>query len=149
MVIRELTWQASLDLLTRVRLGRLACSRENQPYIFPIFFAYHENSLYCASTIGQKIEWMRENPLVAVEVDEIGSPQQWESVIVSGQYEELADAPEPGDMRQLGWSLLKKHELWWEPAYVETIIGGAERPITPIYFRIRIGSTTGHRATND
>lgn len=105
--------------------------------------------MYCASTIGQKIEWMRENPLVAVEVDEIGSPQQWESVIVSGQYEELADAPEAGDMRQLGWSLLKKHELWWEPAYVETIIGGAERPITPIYFRIRIGSTTGHRATND
>ena len=27
MIIRELTRQASLDLLTRIRLGRLACAR--------------------------------------------------------------------------------------------------------------------------
>lgn len=33
MIIRELTRQASLDLLTRIRLGRLACARANQPYI--------------------------------------------------------------------------------------------------------------------
>jgi nitroimidazol reductase NimA-like FMN-containing flavoprotein (pyridoxamine 5'-phosphate oxidase superfamily) len=150
MVIRELTRQASLDLLTRIRLGRLACARANQPCVFPIFFAYHENSLYCASTIGQKIEWMRENPLVAVEVDEIHSAQQWESVIVSGRYEEFADTPEMRDMRQLAWSLLQKaNELWWEPGYVKTIIDGAERPMAPIYFRIRIERITGHRATKE
>jgi nitroimidazol reductase NimA-like FMN-containing flavoprotein (pyridoxamine 5'-phosphate oxidase superfamily) len=149
MIIRELTRQASLDLLTRIRLGRLACARANQPYIVPIFFAYHENSLYCASTIGQKIEWMRENPLVAVEVDEIDSAQQWESVIVSGRYEELADTPETRDMRQLAWSLLQKHKQWWEPGYVETILGGAKRPMVPLYFCIRIGGITGHRATNE
>ena len=73
MVIRELTTEASLNLLSRIHLGRLGCAKENQPFVCPIFFAYHENSLYCVSTIGQKIEWMRENPLVAVEVDEIDS----------------------------------------------------------------------------
>ena len=150
MVIRELTDEASRNLLTRVHLGRLACARANQPYVFPIFFAYHENSLYCASTIGQKTEWMRENPLVAVEVDEIDSAQQWESVIVSGRYEEFADVPETRDMRQLAWSLLQEaNALWWEPAYVQTILAGAERPIAPLYFRIRIGRITGHRATNE
>ena len=96
-----------------------------------------------------KIEWMRENPLVAVEADEIDSAQQWESVIVSGRYEEFADTPETRDMRQLAWSLLQKHELWWEPGYVKTILGGAERPMVPLYFRIRIGRITGHRATNE
>ena len=149
MVIRELTQQASLDLLTRLRFGRLACSRASQPYIFPIFFAYHENSLYCASTVGQKIEWMRENPLVAVEVDEIVSAQRWKSVIVSGRYEELADGPDTRDMRQLAWSLLQKHALWWEPGYVETILDGAKRQMEPVYFRICIGRITGHHATNE
>ena len=73
MVIRELTTEASLNLLSRIHFGRLGCAKANQPFVCPIFFAYHENSLYCVSTIGQKIEWMRENPLVAVEVDEIDS----------------------------------------------------------------------------
>ena len=71
MVIRELTIDATLDLLKRCRLGRLACAKSNQPYICPITFAYHANHLYCTSTIGKKIEWMRANPLVAVLVDEI------------------------------------------------------------------------------
>jgi len=150
MVIRELTSEASRDLLTRVHLGRLACARANQPYVLPISFAYYEDSLYCATTVGQKIEWMRENPLVAVEVDEIHSAQQWEGVIVSGQYEEFADTPETWDMRQMVWSLLQKaNQLWWEPGYVETILGGAKRPMVPVYFRIRIDHISGHRATQE
>ncbi len=149
MIIRELTRQASLDLLTRIHLGRLACARANQPYVIPIFFTYHEDSLYCVSTIGQKIEWMRENPLVAVEVDDIVSAQQWESVVISGRYEEIADTPEARDSSRLAWSLLQKRKLWWEPAYVKTILGGVERSLAPLYFRIRIGRITGHRATEE
>jgi nitroimidazol reductase NimA-like FMN-containing flavoprotein (pyridoxamine 5'-phosphate oxidase superfamily) len=149
MVIRELTRQASLAVLTRIHLGRLACAKANQPFVVPIFFAYHENSLYCASTIGQKIEWMRENPLVAVEVDEIENAQHWESVIVLGRYEEILQTPEMRDISQLAWSLLQEHTLWWEPGYVETILGGAERPMAPLYFRIHIERITGHRGTDE
>ena len=147
MIIRELTRQASLELLTRVHLGRLACARANQPYVFPMFFAYHDNSLYCASTIGQKIEWMRENPLVAVEFDQIDSAQQWESVIVTGRYEELADSGDTRDRRQLAWSLLQERKLWWEPGFAKTIVGGGARPLAPLYFCLRIEQITGHRAT--
>ena len=150
MIIRELTRPTSLDLLTRAHLGRLACARANQPYVVPIFFAYHENSLYCATTLGQKIEWMRENPLVAVEVDKIDNAEQWESVIVSGRYEEFANTPETRGMRELAWWLLQEASpLWWEPAYVETILAGEKRPIAPVYLRIRIGRITGHRAAKE
>jgi nitroimidazol reductase NimA-like FMN-containing flavoprotein (pyridoxamine 5'-phosphate oxidase superfamily) len=150
MIIRELTTEASLDLLKRVHLGRLACARANQPHICPIYFAYDYNSLYCAGTVGQKIEWMRENPLVAVEVDEIKSAQQWESVIVSGEYEELSNEPKMQDARQLAWALLQtQNALWWEPGYVETILGSTERRTVPVFFRIRILRITGHRATNE
>ena len=148
MVIRELTRQASLDLLTRIHLGRLACAKANQPYVFPIFFAYHEHGLYCVSTIGQKVEWMRENPLVSVEVDQIVSAQEWESVIISGRYEEFSDTPDSPD-RRLAWSLLQKNKLWWEPGYVKTILGGKERPLVPVYFRICIERISGHRATRE
>jgi len=150
MIIRELTKIGSLDLLKRVPLGRLACARAGQPYIVPIYFACHDNSLYCASTVGQKIAWMRENPLVAVEVDQIKSAQQWESVIVSGEYEELSNGPETGDARQQAWALLQDaNALWWEPGYVETILGSTERRTVPLFFRIRILQMTGHVATNE
>jgi nitroimidazol reductase NimA-like FMN-containing flavoprotein (pyridoxamine 5'-phosphate oxidase superfamily) len=55
-----------------------------------------------------------------------------------------------GDMRKLAWSLLQEaNPLWWEPALAETILGGAERPMAPLYFRIGIGRITGHRATKE
>ena len=90
MLIEELTRQASLDLLAGTRLGRLACARGPQPYVVPFYFAYHHNCLYSFSTVGQKIEWMRANPLVCVEADQVVSPHEWVSVIVFGRYEEHA-----------------------------------------------------------
>ena len=111
MVIRELTRQASLAVLSRNHLGQLAYAKANQPFLVLMFFACHEDSLYCASTIGQKIEWMRDNPLVAVEVDEIENAQHWQSVVVLGRYEEIPQTPEMQAERQLAWSLLQGREL--------------------------------------
>ena len=149
MVIREMTRQDSLDLLSRTGIGRLAFARANQPLVVPIFFSHHDDYLYCVSTIGQKIEWMRENPLIAVEVDEIKDPQHWESVLVTGQYEEIANTPETQELRQFAWSLLQRRKIWWEPGYVETVLGAKPRPNVPLYFRIRMERLTGHRASNE
>jgi nitroimidazol reductase NimA-like FMN-containing flavoprotein (pyridoxamine 5'-phosphate oxidase superfamily) len=44
--------------------------------------------------MGQKIEWMRLNPLVCVEIDEIPSDVDWTSMVVRGRYEELPEKPE-------------------------------------------------------
>ncbi len=75
--------------------GILACAQENQPYVVPVYLAYDEVSgcLYGFTTPGQKIEWMRANPLVCVEMDEIEAYDQWVSVIVFGRYEELPETP--------------------------------------------------------
>ena len=82
MLIQELTRQASLDLLARMRLGRLACARSTQPYVVPVYFVYNDNYLYSFSTVGQKIEWMRVNPLVCVETDRIVNSEEWVSIII-------------------------------------------------------------------
>lgn len=148
MIIREMSPQACIELLRGSRLGRLACAHERQPYVVPISFAYHVSGLYCVTTLGQKVEWMRANPSVALQVDRIQSAQRWESVIVYGRYEEFSDTPDTRAMRELAWSLLQsENELWWEPAYVETITEGGKRPTVPIYFRISVARITGHRAS--
>lgn len=91
MVIREMSKDECLRVLAGSRLARLACARGNQPYVVPVYLAYHEASgcLYGFTTPGQKIEWMRANPLVCVEVDEVETPERWVSVIAEGRYEEL------------------------------------------------------------
>ena len=66
----------------RLGYGRLACACNNRPYIVPIYFVYDDDRLYCFSTLGRKIEWMRENPLVCVEADEVRGHDDWTSVIV-------------------------------------------------------------------
>jgi nitroimidazol reductase NimA-like FMN-containing flavoprotein (pyridoxamine 5'-phosphate oxidase superfamily) len=95
MVIREMSREECLRVLAGARLARLACARENQPYVIPVYLAYHEASgcLYGFTTPGQKVEWMRANPRVCVEVDEIAGHDQWTSVIALGRYEELPDTP--------------------------------------------------------
>ena len=149
VMIQELTRQASLDLLARTRLGRLACTYGAQPYVVPIYFAYHNEYLYVFSTVGQKIEWMRANPLVCVEVDEVEGPEQWVTVLVFGRYEELPDTPEWASARTVAHALLKQHAAWWEPAYAKTILHGIERPLVPVFYRIHCHRITGHRATPD
>ena len=95
MLIREMSRQECFRVLARARLARLACAHENQPYVVPVYLAYDEASecLYGFTTPGQKVEWMRANPLVCVEVDEVVSYDQWVSVIAIGRYEELPETP--------------------------------------------------------
>jgi uncharacterized protein len=127
VLIQDLTSQESLELLARTRLGRLGCTHEAQPYVVPVYFTYDDNALYSFAMVGQKIEWMRANPLVCVEVDEVVGQQEWVSVIVFGRYEELTDTPEWQGTRAVAHKLLQQAAMWWEPAYVESIHDGTPR----------------------
>jgi nitroimidazol reductase NimA-like FMN-containing flavoprotein (pyridoxamine 5'-phosphate oxidase superfamily) len=146
MIIKDMTREAIDALLKRKRLGRLGCARDGQPYIVPFSFSYADDYLYSFGTIGKKIEWMRANPIVCVEIDEIVNNHDWQTVVMSGRYEELPDTPEFNDSRTVAHDLLADTEMWWEPGYVKTIgANGEERPLAPIYFRIAITEMTGHQ----
>jgi nitroimidazol reductase NimA-like FMN-containing flavoprotein (pyridoxamine 5'-phosphate oxidase superfamily) len=146
MLIRDMAREMSLDLLRRTHVGHLGCARAGQPYVVPISFAYHREHLYGFATVGRKVEWMRANPLVCVEVEEILSRQEWQTVVILGRYEELPDTPALGSTRALAHDLLAKAAAWWEPGYVKTLLHGKERPLEPIYFRISIDELSGHQA---
>lgn len=128
-------------MLAGTRLGRLACARGMQPYIVPIYFAYQDHWLYSFSMPGQKIDWMRANPLVCVEADQIRR-EQWTTVVVFGRYEELCDTPEFRSDRALAFTLLQRRAMWWEPGGEKPMPGGTPAA-APVFYRIKLEQITG------
>jgi nitroimidazol reductase NimA-like FMN-containing flavoprotein (pyridoxamine 5'-phosphate oxidase superfamily) len=148
MFIDEMTFKECCAALKKVNVGRLACAHDGQPYAVPINFAFDGTYLYGFTTLGQKIEWMRANPLVCLEVDEVISESQWMSIVVFGRYEELPDEPKYEYARKRALSFLQKRANWWEPAISQEHRDQAHS-LTPIFYRIHIEKMTGHRATLD
>jgi nitroimidazol reductase NimA-like FMN-containing flavoprotein (pyridoxamine 5'-phosphate oxidase superfamily) len=148
MLIHELTHHQCAEVLARLEIGRLACSRLDQPYVVPIRFSYDgdRNCLYGFSSLGRKIEWMRENPKVCVEVEDIESNDRWTTLVIFGRYEEIDDSPELSGTRQRIWELFQQRPQWWFPAAAK--IGSRERHAMVIY-RIQIDRMTGRRSLRD
>ena len=149
MFIHEMTQRECIRALELGRVGRLACARGNQPYIVPVYFACDGNHIYGFTTLGQKIEWMRSNPLVCFEIEEFISDDEWLSIVVLGRYEELTETPEHEAARLLAHELLQKRAMWWEPAWLAQSHRDKPHSLIPIFYRIHIETMTGHRATPD
>jgi hypothetical protein len=149
-----MTLAECFEALSRSSLARLSCAKDNQPYIVPVHLAFHEEEgdirLFGFTIPGQKAEWMRANPLVCVELDEVQGNDRWLSIVVFGRYEELPDTPDYVEARGLAIRLLQGHAMWWEPgsaAYEGSAHRDPNRPLVPIYYQIRIDQVTGHRCS--
>jgi len=181
MVIREMSWDECRRVLAGASVARLACAYRNQPYVVPVYLAYHsqfggDECLYGFTAHGQKVEWMRANPLVCVEVEEVASQDQWVTVLAFGRYEELPyssgrnvgrppvrqtisegykefpDASERSSEQLLAYQLLQTRAMWWEPASTAPAARAhfdPAEPFIPIFYKIRIHQVTGHEATRD
>ena len=144
MLINEIPEVECLEVLSRVSVGRLGCANDNQPYIVPVYFAYEPGSVYVFSTPGKKIEWMRANPKVCLEVEEVSSQSDWVTVIANGRYEELSD-PLHAETLAHARKLLEKRQRWWLNALAERRIQVRDEEIQPLFFRMLIDSVTGLR----
>ena len=147
MIVKEMTSQECIALLLSSRVGRLACAKDNQPYIVPVSFALEEGHIYSFSLIGQKTEWMRENPKVCLHVDKFGEDREWQSIVVYGTYEELPDRIGWKRERDHAWSLLSKQASWWEPGGLKPTQSGT--PSSHLFYRISIDRITGRQAINE
>jgi uncharacterized protein len=146
MLIEEMKHHECSAMLARATVARLACAVDNQPYVVPIHIDFADGFVYSFSTMGQKIQWMRLNPLVCLEIEEFTSPKQWATLVVFGQYEELPDKPEYTYPRSMAERLFQRHPMWWEPASVP-LAGHPHR--SPILFRIVVARMSGRRAEPD
>ncbi len=144
MQIDKLNETECREILSRSSIARLGCSLNDQPYVVPVGIAYEEDYIYVFSTMGQKIRWMRSNPKVCVQVDEIRSQSDWVSVIANGEFQELPE-PQFEHERARARSLLQKRHHWWLNAMAERRISLRDEEIKPLFFRIHISSLTGLR----
>ena len=148
MLIHELTPKQCADVLQRVTLGRLGCANGGQPYVVPVHFSFdlERGCVYGFSAVGQKVLWMRENPLVCLEVEDVSDKNHWQTVVIFGRYEEIHDSPEEADARQRAMALFQQRPEWWLPAAAK--VGSQERHSVVVY-RIHIDRVTGRRAARD
>lgn len=148
MLINEMHQKECRTFLASASLGRLGCSFDSQPYVVPIYFVYEPDYIYVLTTFGQKTEWMRANPKVCLEVDEITNQSQWVSVIANGRYQELPE-PQFTAERERARALLGKRHLWWQNALAERELRLGNDSITSLFFRIQIDSITGLEAIGE
>ena len=146
MLIHELTEKECRQVLAGTNLGRLACAHDNQPYVVPIYFAMDGEDLYSFATVGRKIEWMRANPKVCLEVDDITDQFHWTTVVAIGRYEELTHSTVHEAIKLRAQALFQKRPEWWFPGAARAT--GVQRHV-PVIFRIRIDHLSGRRAARD
>jgi nitroimidazol reductase NimA-like FMN-containing flavoprotein (pyridoxamine 5'-phosphate oxidase superfamily) len=149
MAVTDMTDKECWQALAAATFGRLACARNDQPYVVPIFFAMDHEYLYSFSVAGQKLEWMRGNPRVCLEIDNVKSWNDWMSIVAFGRYQELSDTPDWQTERKRAHELLQQRAMWWQPG-AAILIGreGREGP-SPVFFRIVVERLSGHRASSE
>jgi uncharacterized protein len=143
MVIHSMDAERCRQMLARVGYGRLACAKDNQPYIVPTYFAFEGDNVYGFSLEGQKVAWMRANPRVCLEADEVASQFDWKTVIATGRYEELTDAPRFRTARALARKLLQQRYMAWQTPYEILHHRQTRESDPPVFYRIHIEHMSG------
>jgi uncharacterized protein len=105
-MIGELNNEQIDALLKQQVLARIACAHDDFIYLVPISYGYDGKYFYAHSPEGKKLEVMRKNPNICIEIDNISDMSNWESVIAWGKYEEIAD---PAEREKALRILLRRH----------------------------------------
>jgi nitroimidazol reductase NimA-like FMN-containing flavoprotein (pyridoxamine 5'-phosphate oxidase superfamily) len=145
VLIHELNRAECFALLQRNNVGRLGYARFEQPQIVPIHFSFDadRNYVYGFSTVGEKVESMRRNPRVCLEVDEIVDKNHWSTVLVVGRYREIHRDPREAEALRRAEQLFRDRAEWWLPGAAK--LASKEHEHAVIY-RISIDRVTGRRA---
>jgi nitroimidazol reductase NimA-like FMN-containing flavoprotein (pyridoxamine 5'-phosphate oxidase superfamily) len=88
-MIRVLESREVERILRAEAVGRIGCHAGDRTYVVPVSYVYEDGSIYAHSGYGQKIEMMRQNPVVCFEVERVEDLVNWNSAICWGTYEEL------------------------------------------------------------
>ncbi len=135
-------------VLTMQHVGRLGCCIDDKPYVVPITYVYQDGIVYGHTNVGKKVEILRRNPNVCLEVDQVESLEKWRSVIAWGIWEEL-EGVEAADALGILASGLKPFESS-ETAHLPDLSNDdiaanrmKLRATKGIVYRIKLGEKTG------
>jgi uncharacterized protein len=140
--VYELSPQECVDVLGRAQIARLACTRGDEPYVVPIYIAFDGRDLYGFSTLGQKIVWLRANPRVCIEVEEVSEQREWTTVLAFGRYQELSRPHEDAAGLATAEALLARRPAFSLPGAAKV---GTQEHGTPVLYRVVVNRMTGRR----
>jgi nitroimidazol reductase NimA-like FMN-containing flavoprotein (pyridoxamine 5'-phosphate oxidase superfamily) len=85
------------DVISHQLIARLGCYADGKIYVVPISYAYDGEFIYAFSREGMKVDMMRKNPDVCLQMDNLNYMDNWQSVILWGRFEELVEQEERND----------------------------------------------------
>ena len=133
-------------LLRSQSYGRLGCGSADKLYIVPLSYVYDGQYIYGHSKEGNKISLMRQRPKVCFQVDEIQNINNWWSVLIWAEYEELDQDPLKTEAIQL---INDRFAAFSSNAAVSPdppgphMTGFAEKAARPIVFRLKVMEKSG------
>ena len=127
--------------------AHLACNGNDGLYLVPITYFYENGMIYSYTHDGKKIDILRnQNPSVCIQTENINSPNDWESVICWGTFEEVYDDEEEKTSLKI-IERFASSEMENKPVccpLIGDVTKYANNPKgTPITYRIKITKMTG------
>jgi nitroimidazol reductase NimA-like FMN-containing flavoprotein (pyridoxamine 5'-phosphate oxidase superfamily) len=135
MSISKLGDMDSLAILREGTLGRLGCIAADWPYVVPVNYFFDGRDIYIHTLPGKKLDALRANPRVCLQVDEIKDSYNWRSVIAYGTFEEVSNEETKENVLTKLYSRLP-HMTPVESKLVEGAKG-------TVVFRIKVEEVTG------
>ncbi|HSN60666.1 MAG TPA: pyridoxamine 5'-phosphate oxidase family protein [Ferruginibacter sp.] len=90
-MIGPLTRDEIEEVLSQNVFGHLGCNDGFNTFVYPVSYIYDGKFIISHSQNGSKIEAMRQNKRVCLQVDEIKDFNNWKSVMVLGDFQELKE----------------------------------------------------------
>ena len=140
--IVDLDKKATTELLKRIDFGHLGVCKDNRPYVIPIHFAYGSLGIFFYTTEGMKTEMIDANPTVCLQLEDIRSRDDWESLMITGTAERVVSEELMADAMQL----IKKGNPRLAPAWSIRWYDDSIRAIHPVVYRISMDIVSGRRA---
>ncbi|MEP7147532.1 MAG: pyridoxamine 5'-phosphate oxidase family protein [Acidobacteriota bacterium] len=131
-------------VLARVGYGHLACSRDDQPYVFPIYYVYNRIDIFIYTTEGLKTEVINSNPRICLQVEEPFNNGGWRSVVVNGEAHEITDRTE----RERAVGLIRASNPTLLPALAIKWSNDWMRKNVEVVYKVKIVSLAG-RVTSE
>lgn len=150
VMLGKLTSEEIEELLYSNNLGRIGCSKGKKTYVVPVNYIYDGKSILVHSAEGMKIKYMRENPSVCFEVDEIKNNTSWKTVITWGTYQEITGERERLDAMKMFVNRMLKMKISTTAHPPEMAIERMHDPhgsVKPVIYRILLSEKTGRYET--
>lgn len=146
-MIGKLTEEQIDEFLKNNLFGRIGCNDGRKCYVVPTNYVYDGRFIIAHSLMGMKIDIMRKNPDVCLEVDEMKTFTNWKSVIAWGKYQELTDQRDRFSAMALFADRMihiKMSKTAVTPLITEEIVHGHSPSVfKPIIYRIIVTEKTG------